>query len=78
MDEQGNALQQPASKPDSLIDTVGAGDAFSAATIHGILSGWDDSKTLIDAASMASRVCQLRGAITNDRGFYQLAGKASS
>lgn len=78
LDGHGKALQRPATRPETLVDTVGAGDAFSAAIIHGILSGWDDSKILVQATSMASRVCQLRGATTNDPGFYQLAGKASS
>jgi fructokinase len=54
-----------------LVDTVGAGDAFSAVYIHGLIHGWPITKTLQRAQQFASRVIGLRGATTRERGFYQ-------
>lgn len=54
-----------------LIDTVGAGDAFSAIFIHGLLSNWSVSDTLKFAQHFASKVIGLRGATSTDSGFYQ-------
>jgi fructokinase len=51
-------------------DTVGAGDAFSAACIAGILCGWPWRTTLDRAMDLAAVVCSLRGAICNDRNLY--------
>jgi len=53
-----------------MVDTVGAGDGFSAMTIAGILQGWDYIKTLEAASLFASKICGLRGAISKDRAFY--------
>ena len=46
----------------SIIDTVGAGDAFSAVTIAGILQGWPITKTLNKALKFAAEICQQQGA----------------
>ena len=54
-----------------IVDTVGAGDAFSAIFIHGLLSGWSIPDTLNIAQQFASKVIGLRGAISSDPGFYQ-------
>nr|VFK14841.1 MAG: fructokinase [Candidatus Kentron sp. LFY] len=54
-----------------ITDTVGAGDAFSAVVILGLLRGWPLSTIMHKAQSFASRVCRLRGAITLDRDFYR-------
>lgn len=53
-----------------MVDTVGAGDGFSAMTIAGILQGWDYIKTLEAASLFASKICGLRGATSKDRAFY--------
>lgn len=53
-----------------LVDTVGAGDAFSAVYIHGLCSGWSIDKTLQQAQCFAGRVIGLRGATTTEREFY--------
>ena len=55
---------------ENLVDTVGAGDGFSAMTIAGLLQGWDHREILEAASLFASRICGLRGALTNDRTFY--------
>jgi fructokinase len=54
-----------------IVDTVGAGDAFAAVWIAGLLSGWSVGQTLSRALDFATALCTLRGATTDDRGFYQ-------
>jgi len=46
----------------SIVDTVGAGDAFSAVTIAGILQGWPITETLHKALKFAAEICQQQGA----------------
>ena len=60
----------PAAPVVEMVDTVGAGDGFSAMTIAGILQGWDYIKTLEAASLFASKICGLRGAISKERAFY--------
>jgi fructokinase len=55
---------------EKLVDTVGAGDAFSAVCIHGLLHGWEWRKTLRHALSFAARLCEVRGAVLPDRAWY--------
>lgn len=54
-----------------FIDTVGAGDAFTAVFLHGLLMGKAIADVLEAAQEFASRVVGLRGATTRERGFYQ-------
>jgi fructokinase len=61
---------------DKLVDTVGAGDGFSAVAIAGILKRWPWEKTLDRAATFAAWICGYRGAIREDRGFYEKALEA--
>jgi fructokinase len=58
---------------DSLLDTVGAGDGFSAVAILGLLKGWPWERILERAAAFSARICGYRGAIREDRGFYEQA-----
>ena len=58
--------------PATLTDPVGAGDAFAAVVIHGILSGRPFTNSLHDAVAFASKVCGLAGATCHDPLFYQL------
>jgi fructokinase len=60
----------PAVKPELLVDTVGAGDAFSAALIVGILSAWPWRTSLRRAAALAGEICSKRGAMLEEPGFY--------
>ncbi|MCF6257740.1 MAG: carbohydrate kinase [Gammaproteobacteria bacterium] len=46
----------------NIIDTVGAGDAFSAVTIAGILQGWSITETLNKALKFAAKICLQQGA----------------
>jgi fructokinase len=53
-----------------LVDTVGAGDAFSAAAILAIHRGWN-ARTLLSAASeFAGKICTVSGALLSERGAY--------
>lgn len=56
-----------------IIDTVGAGDAFAAVTIMGILQGWQAVDILQRAQAFASQVCQIKGATTLDKSLYDKA-----
>jgi fructokinase len=55
----------------NLVDTVGAGDSFSAVMIAGILRQWPIQQTLDKALAFASAVCQMRGATSMDHRLYQ-------
>jgi fructokinase len=52
-------------------DTVGAGDGFTAGFIAGLLRGWPPEAALSRALDLASVVCSLRGAVSQDRSLYQ-------
>ena len=54
-----------------VIDTVGAGDAFSAVVCLGILRSWELEVTLERAASFAADVCRIRGATGVERSAYE-------
>ncbi|WP_305908943.1 carbohydrate kinase [Methylomarinum sp. Ch1-1] len=54
-----------------IVDTVGAGDAFTAIYIHGLMSDWSVADSLTMAQQFASEVIGLRGAITTDPDFYR-------
>ena len=54
-----------------VVDTVGAGDAFSAVTILGIISGWPLALTLERAQRFASQIVARRGATVGERAFYE-------
>jgi fructokinase len=53
-----------------VVDTVGAGDAFSAVWIAGLLRGWDPETTLVRALEFAAVICGVRGATTDDQRIY--------
>lgn len=55
---------------ENMADTVGAGDAFAAMTIRGILTDLSPVESLARSAVLAARICGLRGATTEDRSFY--------
>ena len=55
----------------SMVDTVGAGDAYAAMLAAGILENWSYQKTVSMAAEFASRLCTIEGAIPESPGFYE-------
>ncbi|MEN9225563.1 MAG: carbohydrate kinase [Thermostichus sp. HHBFW_bins_43] len=53
-----------------MVDTVGAGDAFSAVAILGLLQGWSEAIVLERAVCFAAALCGITGGTPQDRGFY--------
>lgn len=53
-----------------VVDTVGAGDAFSSVLILGLVWDWPLETTLERAQEFAAAVVGLRGATTTERLFY--------
>jgi len=60
----------PAAPVGEVVDTVGAGDAFSAVVVLGLTHGWAWACTLRRAAQFAALVCGYRGAVRADRTPY--------
>lgn len=55
---------------EQLVDTVGAGDAFSAVTLLGLMRGWSMGVTLERALGFAAHLCEVRGAVLPKRDYY--------
>ncbi len=55
----------------SVADTVGAGDAFAAVTILGLLQDWPAADILGRALAFAARICQQQGATAEDPALYR-------
>jgi len=58
-------------KVSNIIDTVGAGDAFTAMYIHGLAAGWPIPKILSLAQEFACQVLTFRGATSKYPEFYK-------
>jgi len=56
--------------PPYVIDTAGAGDAFSAIFLLGRARGWPLELTLARANEFAGAICAVTGAVPQDMGFY--------
>jgi fructokinase len=64
-------VHEAAAEPiDDFVDSVGAGDAFTAVSILGVLRGWTPADSLRRAVRFAARVCAQRGATSPDRALY--------
>ncbi|MEM1009380.1 MAG: PfkB family carbohydrate kinase, partial [Myxococcota bacterium] len=63
-------LYAPAPPVKDLVDTVGAGDAFSSIVIRGVLQECAHAETLSKALAFAAKVCTLRGATCTEQAFY--------
>lgn len=66
----GKFKAQPA-KNISVVDTVGAGDAFASVIILGLIKGWSLDITIQRAQDFASELVGHRGATVNDASFYR-------
>ncbi len=71
IDKSGESFFAAAPAPQPLIDSVGAGDAFSAATIYGLLHDIPLQQVLAAAVHFASRTCSFVGALTTNRQHYR-------
>lgn len=63
-------LFESSKKPQKLLDTVGAGDAFSAMAILCIKRGIPSREMLKLGAKLSSKVCSISGAISLEPEFY--------
>jgi fructokinase len=66
----GKTYRGKAVAVEALVDTVGAGDAFSAVTLLGLHQGWSLENTLSRALDFAAALCGMRGASPQDPGLY--------
>lgn len=57
--------------PEDVVDTVGAGDAFSAVACVGLVEGWDPADILSRGDALALEFCRVRGATTTDEDVYE-------
>lgn len=55
----------------SVVDTVGAGDAFASVLMLGLMRDWPMQQTLQRAQAFASAIVGVRGATVSEPGFYQ-------
>ena len=69
-DQSGNKAETPGITDVTVIDTVGAGDGFSAVFIVGMLLDWPEILTLERANQFAAALCGIRGAIPESSEFY--------
>jgi fructokinase len=63
-------LELPAAAAGPLVDTVGAGDAFTAVAMLGLSTGWPGAVILERAVQFAAAACCLEGATTSRREHY--------
>jgi fructokinase len=54
----------------AVVDTVGAGDGYSAMLIAGLRSGWDAERLIRSCAAFARSICAIEGAIPVYDNFY--------
>lgn len=54
-----------------VVDTVGAGDGYSAVLMAGYLSGWPPEKVLARAENFAGDLCTVGGAVPESPAFYE-------
>ncbi len=71
LDESGDIHRVAPSDRVEVVDTVGAGDAFAAVCVLGLLEDWPMPVTLERAQKLASLVVGRRGAIIDDRSCYE-------
>lgn len=70
-DAHGACLaREPGINGVNVVDTVGAGDAFSSVMLAGSLLGWPLAKSLSRANAFAAAICAIRGAVPASIDFY--------
>ena len=70
LDQAGQVYSVTPEPGTAVVDTVGAGDAFSAVAIWGLLAGWPSQLLLARAQAFAQAICGIRGAVSADRALY--------
>ncbi len=61
LSRDGEACSSPAFPPPRLVDTIGAGDVFNAAMVHGLVTGQSLAATLAAACRLAGKKCGQEG-----------------
>lgn len=66
----GETITVQPERSNTVVDTVGAGDAFASVMILGLVKGWHLADTLQRAQTFASNIVGNRGATVDDPDFY--------
>jgi fructokinase len=69
--DDGGRAQAAPSQTLEVVDTVGAGDAFTSVLILGITHQWPLAQTMQRAQQFASQMVGQQGATVHDQGFYR-------
>lgn len=69
--EGGEYLEAQPEAGVEVTDTVGAGDAFAAVLVLGLIRNWPMRVSLTRAQAFASAIVGVRGATVHDAGFYE-------
>lgn len=69
--QSGNLINGETVKVPAVVDTVGAGDAFSSVLILSIMHGWDTNVALSRALEFAALICTQRGATIINISVYK-------
>ena len=65
-----NGIFESKTKKIEVVDTVGAGDAFSAIIILGIVKEWSESEIIKRATEFSAAMCEVQGAIFSNTNIY--------
>ena len=68
----GERIRVQSAQNSHVMDTVGAGDAFSSVMILGLANDWPLETTVRRAQAFASSLVGHRGATVSDPGFYRV------
>jgi len=71
LDDSGAFVETKPATETAVVDTVGAGDAFAAVCIIGLLKDWPHPLIIERAQQFAALLVGQRGATINDPGTYQ-------
>lgn len=63
-------FQAQPTKLDNVVDSVGAGDAYTTILAIGYINKWPPELILEKATEFAARICEIKGAIPVDPNFY--------
>ena len=70
-DTSGNTHEVAPESKTHIVDTVGAGDAFAAVVLLGLLRDWTLQRIMHRAQIFASRICEQRGATSAHLALYR-------
>ncbi len=70
IDTDDRILHQPPIKPTTIKDTVGAGDAYSAVFLLGLINHWNTSQIMERAQQFATAIIANQGATNQNKDFY--------